>query len=616
MLASCIVSWICLFITPLVVAGQQCTYKCDTCEQNSHYHVNASGVCERNSNAIDFLLLGHALCWMSGDDILDEASCIERAEERFGASAGDPLRLLPEIAIIHPVWSASRGCKVEALPAPWLDKIGNPVKANMCIERRNAWANSISVCGGLLLGLIFTCLSRIGNKNMCNMTKEAKDEKHQRKALQPGAKLLAVDFLVKGGGARRCALIYRCVQLTANACLPAVLLIFINPAIVLPLYFLLYVIPAFCDSGVAIFRKPLFLVSPPDISLFGIDQVQRDFRASYLYHACRPYIMVSLSIGISYTASQFPDVGGESWAFNPSGFFRAALLLDWGPVVLDSTLLGVAFGTLIYTFATFALVFSSVRRGEREGDSLVGERVGCISLMKDVERSEEVVELAEKIVTQALEIDKLRDDPSEETKKQIWDEFFQEQRLSDLDDSASLLDVKPFSKRDLYFQSCMGLVTLAGYAWKLFVFLRAGRLFLAAALSMILGQAISLVVLNGTLYRALESVPRSAKVGVQTLEFFALAHWNESGAGVLYLMITIYGLPLANTHHWYSVLLSMAFNTKAVFSLAQVMVSVIDMDTFDVYKTPDSIRDVKDEDEAYDELGEASDEEEASEDGL
>merc|ERR1712050_725394 len=79
------------------------------------------------------------------------------------------------------------------------------------------------------------------------------------------------------------------------------------------------------------------------------------------------------------------------------------------------------------------------------------------------------------------------------------------------------------------------------------IFVGATRYVLAGIIITALSEAFWVLVFNGNLRRAPAAWRRAAHDGVATVDFLACCQWDDGIAGVPYLMLMIYGLPLAST---------------------------------------------------------------------
>jgi len=377
----------------------------------------------------------------------------------------------------------------------------------------------------------------------------------------PGAKLMAANHVVKGGGTRRLALLFRVCQTIANAWFPMTLLIFVNPCILLSLYLLLYVIPAWCVAGHALFLQPIYLITPPDLSLFGIDHIQPDFTKSYLYSAFRPFLMLGMFLLIANLVGVgLPGFMSAAWTFNLSGFLQAGLMEGPGPLVLDFVIIGTVVGTLVHVIMTLVLI------GQAWYDE---ENSKAITLVQDTKKTDAITELANNICDAAHSVDQDSSDSDDElveiTKKKL-----------------TALGVEPLGKKDAIIAFALAAVDLGAYAYKIWVFLRGGRYFLAFVIMVALSESFFVLILNGHLRRAPAAFRRTARDGVPTFDYLACCQWDDGLAGVPYLMTTIYGLPLAGIHTWLSTLSGIFFIFTGTRAMGKFIVDAVDSDMFDV----------------------------------
>jgi len=201
-----------------------------------------------------------------------------------------------------------------------------------------------------------------------------------------------------------------------------------------------------------------------------------------------------------------------------------------------------------------------------------------ITLLKDETNADKIQKLAEQICDVAHSL--------EEEDASDTDEDFVQEKKDKLDE----LEVTPLGSRDVLIATVLAVVDLAAYAYKIWVFLRSGRYFLAMVIVCALSESFFVLVLNGHIRRAHDAFRRAARDGVPTYDYLAMCQWDDGIAGVPYLMTTIYGLPLAGIHTWYATLSGILFICTGTRAMGKFIMDVVDSDMFDV-KAPDNLQD-------------------------
>jgi hypothetical protein len=539
----------------LVSARPQCGFKCNTCAENSNYEIDGdTGICyKKHESDVRFFLLGSLLCGVGGDDILDETTCLNAGA---GAENPSPLVLLEKPFLADITWNNATdgtGCRISASPTGWLKYFhDHTIGAQLCLPRSSAIIPLVSIILGLLLGcsLAFvevTFKRKCGKKGGSADDPDKKDKEYHR--LLPGCSLKAAQ-LKNTGAIYAVALIYRCCQVLANACLPAITLIFIGIQVWAPLYIIFYFVPNICQSGREGLRKSVYMVAPPGLSLFGIDPNQINLTRFYFFDGIRPFLWIGCNLLIAYSWDAIS--GGGQLMVNPSGFFRSALMEDWGPVVLHLTILGTVLGTFLFSFMTMLLVLQ---------DTLQGYAVKPISLAQDRKKMEKVFYIGHHLANELQQLDDEHGEDFDDLKAAIWAEY-------------------GGSKFNGAFQTYKGIamagVPIGSTVYKVWLFTRAGRVFVTVALLCIVSHALCLVFVDGTVTKALKNLHRSERLGVQTSDFFKMIEWSKIGAGVLTTMLTVYGLSLSSTKSWFMSVISLGFLAKSVADIGLHALQMVD----------------------------------------
>merc|ERR1740130_149026 len=124
------------------------------------------------------------------------------------------------------------------------------------------------------------------------------DADHPELVFGPGAKNVAMRSIVPKSE-QRAVLFFRFCQVVANVWLPMVLMWVVSPGIILPLWGVLYWLPALIVTGPEVFTQPRHVITPSSSSLFGIARVQRRATMEWLFSTVRPILMIVLSLGIA-----------------------------------------------------------------------------------------------------------------------------------------------------------------------------------------------------------------------------------------------------------------------------------------------------------------------------
>lgn len=561
-----------VLITWNLVFAQECTYDCDKCSETAYYDIVNESVCTRNDLEVRYFLLGPVYCGFGDNKLHENASCIEFG--RIASGDREPrYGYLFDPFDISANWNSSQGCRIHAkarMSTTWL--IHAEFSTEVCFHTHNPMGIAGSLLIGFLVGLILAGVSIRCTRN--TVTDEFEPHLGFDEDFWPGCKLMAADHIVKGGGTRRFTLLFRVCQTIANAWFPMLLLIILNPVVMLSLYLLLYVIPAVGATGSAVFLQPIYLLTPPDVSLFGIDHVQPDYTISYLFHGIRPALMLgAIWLSTKIFSSHLDEESLGFWTFNESAFFRAGMMEGWGPVVLDFVVIGSIIGTTIYSFMCVGLVLQA-KVQKRPTDP--------ITLVKDNDKCGKITVLAGKICEIAKGLD--HDSDSDTDPELILD------KKAKLDDG---LGVATLNRWSVLVALVLAVVDFCAYLYKIFVFLRSGRYFLAMIIVIALSESFFVLLLNGNLRRAPAAFRRAARDGVPTFDYLACCQWDDGLAGVPYLMTTIYGLPIAGIHTWYAAFSGIFFICTGTRAMGKFMMDVVDSDMFDVYPPSDIIDDTE-----------------------
>jgi len=419
-----------------------------------------------------------------------------------------------------------------------------------------------AVIAGIVLGTISMMCSRKHSTHFSEQVEE------QMKFL-PGAKRVAMHTLV-GHGRLNTILLYRIAQVIANVWLPMAFMWVISPAIILPLWVLLYLVPPYLYVGVTLFSQPRYAVTPPQLSLLGVEENQKPRPRQLLFSALRPIIFLVLAclvpeviveIGRNHglTDGELGDI-----VTNPVGYWRWGMQSTYGDIVINFTVITTILGTVIHIVWTLITLI----KWYFEVDDCV------ISMNLDEELREAIDGMAEKIAEAAALDEK-----------------------EDLDRVADL-EVDTESKMTVAIAIALAIIDFFAYLYKLQKFLREGRYYLAMVMTFALVEALTTLVIGGHLQAAARDFAIVIKTGVPTVHTLACCQWDDGMAGIPSLWSTVYGLPLSRVVTPVTLVSSILFLCTGTRALAVYLQDTSDADMFGLPKEyKDMVSDSENSDE-------------------
>jgi len=504
---------------------KECPYNCSICEE-PWYTEGANKTCIRSEVRSTFYTFD--FIHDSTDRIRDEASCM-RLETDSGV-------LPTSFGSFHGIFNGSTGCRVEVQGSRFFNLAS--VQFRVCF---GAPKRSLSVCSilvGILLGVALGLASKKCDKRRpsSGFVEHMDNLSSKWRVFGPGAKMVAKNSLVLPSRLMYVTF-YRSVEVIVNVWLPMTLLWTFGTILVIPLWFLLYWLPAFHFAGWELLSNPIHLVTLRSCSLLGISPDQDAAAWMFLFSWFRPTLMVGATYGLGEIAMRFgrarkwddSDIG--SYVFNVQGYLNLGLNNHDGHLVFCFASWVTCLGVIFYMAMTLAPVYKSMidiatrAPGHNKATAYDGE---LITLEEDKELYDAVQELAERICVAAAADDE--DD---------------EDRVGDLWVSES--NQKQVAMQSWFCTAwCVTLAVLdfCAYLYKIFTFLAASKYWLAGLMTMACTEAITTLVVHGHLQVAAKAFERTAKTGVPSTHFLALMQWDDGVAGIPSLMLSVYGLPL------------------------------------------------------------------------
>lgn len=365
----------------------------------------------------------------------------------------------------------------------------------------------------------------------------------------PGAKAVAVRSMTSGSRGKL-LLLWRICQVIANVWLPMVVMWIVSPLIVLPLWFLLYLVPPLLVVGVEVFSVPQYVITPPRSSFFGINHHQRDATWALLFSLLRPIIFLvsvhaigSLVVHIGRTHGYDDSLLGNL-VINPVGYWRAGMQTKYGDVVTYFSSAVTIIGTLLHILMTIPPVAKRILG--------LGTDATFFRLTEDKKLRDRTDALAQKIRAAAA-----------------LDHEDDQDRVADL-------EVDTLSKFEVYWFISLAIIDLGAYIYKIYSFLGEGRYALAAIMAFALSEALTTLVLGKHLQNAARSMSNVIVTGVPSVHFMACLSWDDGLAGIPCLFMTVYGLPLVATTSWLKCIVSIFFLCTGTKALAGYLMEVTD----------------------------------------
>jgi len=331
---------------------------------------------------------------------------------------------------------------------------------------------------------------------------------------------------------------YRSMEVIANVWLPMTLMWKIGPCLVLPLWFLLYWLPAFYGAGWELLSQPIHLVTTCGCSLLGISPDQDAAVWMFLFSLLRPPLMLGATYGLTELAltigraRKWDDSDMGSYILNEQGVLNLGLNNHEGHAVLAFASWVTCLGVFFYMAMTLPPVYRSMldMATRVPGDKATVYEGELITLEEDKELYDEVQELAERICVAAAADDE--DD---------------QDRVGDIVVSDIGWNHKQVSMQSWFctvWSVILAVLDFCSYIYKIYTFLSVSKYILAAVMTMAVTEALTTLVAHGHLQVAAKAFERTAKTGVPTTHFLALMQWDDGLAGIPSLMMSVYGLPL------------------------------------------------------------------------
>jgi hypothetical protein len=451
----------------------------------------------------------------------------------------------------------------------------------VCILHPN-WIDTVlyPLGGGLVGGLVLALLSVYGERGLKHHTSDEKKEQWN-KEFYPGAKLWAAQKEIQSENTQTWVFLYRLFQVIANAWFPMVILIFVSPWVTIPCYALLYAVPGFLRAGVELFRQPIYLLTPADLSLFGIDHAQDPKGIKFfLVSSIRPYIFMLLLLMIAVIGKEvMPPTSEMFW--NGQGIFRIRMMSPPGPYVLNFVMGVTCIGVLLHTLMTWQLLYWTSR-----GDS-------TITLIKRETKAQNIRASSKCLAKGLDEIaegwksdDEDVSDDEMNARSDVSDVFdqaakyFNTQEVDVLDETAaSHCDCSLPLKFKMLLTIVIAVCDLIFYFYKIFAFIKGGSVFLASLIVVALSEAGFTLCFTGTFWRLPHAIRRTLRSGIPTSDFLAWTNWDDGLAGVPYLMVTtIYALTLQNLGSWLYAIIAIVCTCTGTKAMASFIMAIVDYD--------------------------------------
>jgi len=554
---------VCAVAMNLSTISDACEHECTECDgtqTHKWYTQDAFGNCTKRSSAkFKFFGVAHH-CRIPGSDhrsveIRDPRSCFGILE---GRNAADGVTLSfngqgPDGKVVE---NGTIGCnfvhdspKVFGLTRLHDDVCFGQVFLPMAIG---------SQMGAVLFGIVLAALSSyFARKPHTGFIAKFEDDGEKAQAVfGPGAKAVATKTIIDKNKphARHYVLLYRFFQVVANIWLPMALLWVVSPIIMIPLYVLLYAVPAFMQQGVKLFLQPQYLISPARCSFYGIDNHQNRAWGQLLYSMLRPFLLLAAiqvvaRIAVHYgRAHGFDDTEIGHWVINAAGFWRLSLETDPGTVVFVFTAGTTVIGTVLHIILTIPVVVRGIL-GTDGKDNLM-------SLEPNPDLFDEI-QMLRNTISDAAQAD-------EEDDK----------------DRVDALGVETLSAWNVRFAVLCAIVDLGAYLYKIFSFSTTSQYFLATITTLSLVEALTALLIGGHVQVGYKAYKQAVVTGVPDVHFLACVQWDDGLAGIPCLFMTVYGLPLLVNASPVSSLSSIIFLMTGTRALASYLQDVIDADMF------------------------------------
>jgi hypothetical protein len=567
--------------TSSLPADSKCEKDCKTCK-GEFYDINPDGSCGNRTDYIPAFYTVDITCHYPDDSmkIKDPKSCAQVATRSFSEQSDISLHRLGEVATY---WSppngaedTSNGCYIEASNPKILPV--EKLRVGICfgIHRKGpAWISQICA---IVLGVFLGWLASRSQKHAFKGFSENPDLKYHS-----GAKSVATDTLVDDCR-KRYILLYRLCQILTNLFFPATLGWYYGPFVIGPAYILLYVIPAFCHCGVTVFQNPQYFVTPKFTSFYGISYGEDTRRWIFPLSICRPFLLVAACSGLAnlilhvslahgYTAD---DVG--FWLINPSGYFKGAIMNPEGRFSMQFVQIVTALGVVGHILMTICPAYKFFMARPYDGE--------LVTYTTDEDLRQQVHSLTRRITKAAAE-----------------DEEDDQDRVNEIDVDGEGGELEVMSKNCAYFGIALALIDFISYIYKVYVFLKDSRYFLAAAMTLACVEAVTSLVIYGSFSNVGAIIKRTADTGIPTIRYLSLIKWDDATCGVPSLLLTVYGLPLARPSGWLYALSNVFFICTGTRAMAKFLEGSVDSCMYEWAELDPASASMKQELKAYAEMG-------------
>lgn len=499
-------------------------------------------------------------------------------------------------------WSNVTGCTVNADPPSYAAGMKRTT-SSLCLHNSELVVMLVVFVGFLFGVSLSVCSIRYGKhtfqygkwaKKYCHgiiqyeyegLEEEEEEDKGEKFAM--GAKLMAMRSLVSGNGTLALTVLYRTSQVCANACMPMVCMIYLDPPLVLLMYFLFYWVPAYNRVGKEVIHQTFYCVTPPKVSLFGLVKPGQ-YSFAFLFSALRVFIFPLTLLCVSWGIYEFmdkvrKDPSPGQWVFNTSFFFRAGFMKGEGAMVRDVIQATIVFGSILHTILTLLLLLDQYCN--REWVPPLSFRSHDEKLIKKVELvKNELIAVAKQMKETNRERRRGGDVNVVEERTRLFAELYEkckaEMKEKFGEEGDQMSEIKPYSRLHIALVSGLGLTTFLGFVYKCFLLVSLGRSLTAFFLVAVTSESIAMFVITGVAFRGFKSFNQVWATGVLHVDYVYLTAWIKGLGGLPYLMITLYTLPLANLSQWYNNILVPLFLLKGIFGMALVLIDNIDFDLF------------------------------------
>jgi len=521
-----------------------CVHECDECKtiDQTWYKTDANGSCTVRSAKVPSFYAVAFHCSVHEDpirDIRDEQTCLNVLRRpAHHVLLGD----------VHMSFNVSDGCKLNAENVGFLGF--HRLEDSVCFGQVDTTIALVTQVIALVLGLV---MGWLGVRHSRKPIHACKNLNGDGANFMPGAKQIAMHNVV-GGHRLRGILFYRFNQVIANVWLPMALMWIVSPVIVLPLWVILFWVPAYMKVGTTVLAEPRYVVTPPLCSLLGIGSSHQTPHYDFLFSMLRPVIMIVAVLIIgnvtvhSGRAYGLTDMQIAAWVINPVSAWQIGMQTKWGNIVQHFTMVVTVLGTFLHIVLTIPPVMKSI--GDKEHSKHDIRLVGDVPLHLEIEA------LANKICDAA-----------------VADEE------EDLDRVAAL-GVETLSKFDVMVAFALAIIDFFAYLYKIYSFLTQGRYFLAAVMTIALTESLTTLTLGGHLLKARQAFQKVSVTGVPTEHFLACCQWDDGLAGIPCLWMTVYGLPLLDIESPVSCISSIFFLITGTKALGTYLRDVTDAAMF------------------------------------